>query len=184
MLFKKKDELRVTQVFLSYHVSHCLPREILAPSFTNTCPPHQLVHVRGAPGHMDCGLIPSLHYFSPVVPQQSPQCLVIFVKYLHYPEQCVTKARFQLKLLFSLAVNTKRNETQYLLPRSNATKILHKIYLNNLHNSAPMSERLSSKTGSPPPVLGSRSSLCSLINDSCDRMKLNSSTSFITFILS
>ena len=38
-----------------------------------------------------------------------------------------------------------RNETQYLLPRSNATKILHKIYLNNLHNTAPMSERLYTK---------------------------------------
>ena len=46
--------------------------------------------------------------------------------------------------------SSKRNETQYLLPRSYATKILHKIYLNNLHNTVPMSERLSTKTFSLP----------------------------------
>ena len=79
-----------------------------------------------------------------------------------------------------------KHSIYYLLPCSYATKILHKIYRNYLNNTAPMSDRLSSKTFSPPPVLASRSSLCSLITDSCDWMRqlINSSTSLITFIVS
>ena len=40
----------------------------------------------------------------------------------------------------------KWNETQNLLSRSYATKILHKIYLNKVHNTEPMSKRLSAKS--------------------------------------